>query len=267
MIVFYRDRFHRGPLPIPPQSPWLRHGVGIFETILWRGGRLAWVDRHLARAAAGLEALGLGALPAELDTLLAEVVRHNQLEGGVARVSLHLGPEREGGGVVPMAMAEPYLPPNLDPVEVTVSDGIHVCSLARFKTSAYLPYREATRRAREMGAFDAAFLDGGGRLTETGTGALLFADDEGLVAPETQWKLPSVALAAVAGDRPVREEPVTLDDLERFRYAWILNSLVGALPVDRLGAKDYVPDPESAQEMRGLIWQADDAGREDDADA
>jgi branched-subunit amino acid aminotransferase/4-amino-4-deoxychorismate lyase len=265
MIVFYRDRFHRGPLPIPPQSPWLRHGVGIFETLLWRRGHLAWVDRHLARAAAGLEALGLGALPAELDVLLAEVVRHNQLQEGIARVSLHLGPEREGGPVVPMVMAEPYLPPPADPVEITISDGIHVCSLARFKTSAYLPYREATRQAREMGAWDAAFLDGDGHLTETGCGALLFADDEGLVAPETRWKLPSIALAVVARDRPVREAPVTLDDLDRFRYAWVLNSLVGALPVDRIGAKDYVPDPESAVEMRGLIWQTDGSTRGDDA--
>ncbi len=255
MIVFYRDRFHQGTLPIPPESPWLRHGVGVFETMLWTDGRLAWVDRHLERAAVGLEALGLGGLPSDLDVLLAEVVRRNHLQEGIARVNLHLGPEREGGPVVPMALAETYLPPTLDPVEITISDGIHVCSLAQFKTQAYLPYREATRRARDMGAWDAAFLDGDGRLTETGTGALLFADDDGLVAPETRWKLPSVAVAAVAGDRPVREEPVTPDDLGRFRYAWLLNSLIGALPVDRLGAQDYVADPESATEMRSLIWQ------------
>jgi len=261
MIVFYRDRFHRGPVPIPPASPWLRHGVGVFETMLWTGGRLAWADRHLERAEAGLAALGLGPLPAELDVLLAEVVRHNQLVETTARVNLHLGPEREGGPVVPLVLAEPYVPPSLDPVEIVISDGIHVCSLSRFKTQAYLPYRDATRRARAMDAWDAAFLDGEGRLTETGCGALLFADDEGLVAPDSQWKLPSVALAAVAGQRPVREEPVTLDDLGRFRYAWVLNSLIGAVPVDRLGAQDYVADPESAKEMRGLIWQTDDGSR------
>ncbi len=261
MIVFYRDRFHQGTLPIPPESPWLRFGVGVFETMLWTDGRLAWVDRHLERAAEGLEALELGPLPAELDVLLAEVVRHNQLFEETARVNLHLGPERESGAVVPMAMAASYEPPPLDPVEIVVSDGIHACSLARFKTNAYLPYLEATRRARAMGAWDSAFVDVEARLTETGSGALLFADDEGLVAPETPWKLPSIALAAVAAQRPVREEPVTLDDLSRFRYAWVLNSLVGALPVDRLGAQDYVTDSESAEEMRGMIWQTDDRSR------
>ncbi|MFH1529451.1 MAG: aminotransferase class IV [Pseudomonadota bacterium] len=255
MIVFYRDRFHQGPLPIPPQSPWLCHGVGVFETLLWTGGRLAWVERHLERAAAGLEALDLGPLPEDLDVLLAEVVRHNHLTETTARVTLHLGPEREGGPVVPMVLAAPYEPPPVDPVEIVISDGIHVCSLARFKTHSYLPYKEATRRARIMGAWDAAFLDGERRLTETGAGALLFADDEGLVAPESRWKLPSIALAAVAGRRPVREAPVTLEDLDRFRYAWVLNSLVGAVPVDRLGAQGYAVDLDSAEEMRGLIWQ------------
>ena len=258
MIVFYRDRFYRDTLPIPPQSPWLRHGVGVFETMLWTGGRLAWVDRHLQRAEAGLEALDLGPLPGDLDVLLTEVVRHNQLTDEIARVSLHLGPEREGGPVVPMAMAAPYEPPPLDPVEVVVSDGIHLSSFSRFKTHALLAYADATRRARAMAAWDAAFVDLAGNITETGCAALLFADDDGLVAPESAWKLPSVSLAAVAGQRPVREEAVTLADLDRFRYAWVLNSLVGALPVNRLGAQAYVSDEESAKEMRGIIWQAEE---------
>lgn len=258
MIVFYRDRFHQGTVPIPPESPWLRHGLGVFETLLWTGRRLAFVDRHLERAAAGLEALELGPLPAELDVLMMETVRHNHLTEDLAKVNLHMGPEREGGAVVPMITAIRYEPPPQDPVEITISDGFHLSSFARFKTHSYLPYHEATRRARSMGAWDAAFLDVEGRVVETGCASLLFADDEGLVSPESQWALPGIAAAAVAAVRAVRSGPVTLDDLERFRYAWVLNSLVGALPVDRLGAQDYVPDPESAREMRGLIWQEDD---------
>ena len=258
MIVFYRDRFHSGPLPIPPESPWLLHGAGVFETMLWTRGRLAWVGRHLERAAAGLEALELGPLPRDLDVLLAEVVRHNDLAERTARVTLHLGPEREGGGVVPMVTAVPYAPPTLEPVEITIFDGLHVSSLSRFKTHAYLPFREATRRARAMGAWDAAFLDGDGHFTETGCGALLFGDDNGLVAPKTSWKLPSIALAAVAAERPVREAPVRLKNLGRFRYAWVLNSLIGALPIDRIGAQDYVPDLDTAAALRSLIWQDED---------
>jgi len=258
MIVFYRDRFHQGTLPIPPDSPWLRHGVGVFETILWTRGRLVWMDLHLERAAAGLEALDLGSLPEDLDVLLVELMRHNRLTEQTARVSLHLGPERDGGPLVPMALAAPYEQPAPDPVEITVADGIHVNSLASYKTHSYLPYWEATRRARTSGAWDAVLLDADGRVTETGSAALLFADDEGLVTPETSWKLPSIALAAVAAKRPVREAPVTLDDLDRYRYAWVLNSLIGALPVDRLGAQDYVIDEESTEEMRGFVWQHDD---------
>ena len=259
MIVFYRDRFHQGTVPIPPESPWLRHGVGVFETLLWTGSRLAWVDRHLERAAAGLEALESGPLPADMDVLMLETVRHNHLTGELAKVNLHLGPEREGGPVVPMITAVPYEPPPQEPVEITITDGIHLSTFARFKTHSHLPYREATRRARAMGAWDGAFLDMEGRLVETGCGSLLFSDDEGLVAPESQWSLPGVAAAAVAAVRPVRRSPVTLEDLGGFRYAWVLNSLVGALPVDRLGAQDYVADPESALEMRSLIWQQDDS--------
>ena len=260
MIVFYRDRFHSGPLPIPADSPWLRHGVGVFETILWDRGQPAWLDRHLVRAAGGLAAFGLGSLPENLDILLADVVERNRLADVTARVTLHLGPEHEDGPVVPMVTASSYAPPPLEPVALAVADGVHVSHLARFKTVSYLPFRDATRRARATGAWDAVLLDSEGCLLETGTGALVFEDDEGLLTPETRWKLPSIALDVVADARPVRQAPIRIDDLAAFRHAWLLNSLVGALPVGRLGEQDFVPDAESASELRGLIWQHDDGG-------
>ena len=260
MIVFYRDRFHSGPLPIPADSPWLRHGVGVFETLIWTRSRLAWLDRHLARAAAGLDGLGLGPLPENLDVLLADVVGRNRLADDTARVTLHLGPEHEDGPVVPMVTAASYTRPPPEPVTLTVAEGVHLSHLARFKTISYLPFRDATRRARAAGAWDAVLLDFEGHLLETGTGALVFEDDEGLVTPETPWKLPSVALAAVADARSVRQAPIRIDDLAAFRHAWLLNSLVGALPVGRLGEQDFASDVESARALRGLIWQHDDGG-------
>ncbi len=271
MTVFFRDALRDGPLPISPDSPWLRHGVGVFETLLWRGGRLRWAGRHLRRAARGLAALGLGPLPAPVADAAAlgararEVLGACGLSGGTARVNLHLGPEREGGPTVALVAAVPYEPPPIgagDGVRLAVH-GVAVCSpVAGHKTVSYLPYREATRGARAGGAWDAVLTDGTGRLTECATGALVLGyggdgrrlGDVALVTPATPWKLPSLAVAAVRDAVEVREEVLALADLGRFRWAWLLNSLVGALPVAAVGDIALEPAPPLTAALRRLAW-------------
>ncbi len=280
MTVFFHDALRDGPLPIPADSPWLRHGVAVFETLLWRGGRLRWAARHLERAAASLAALGLGPLPApvgDADALAAravEVLEARGLARATARVNLHLGLLAPSAPPVALVTAAPYPPPPLAPVALTLT-GDAVCSpTACHKTAAYLPYRDATRRARAAGAWDAALTDGAGHLTEAATGALLLWDgarrggpddavelgDLELVTPATPWKLPSLALAAVRDAVPVREEAISVARLPRFRSAWLLNSLVGALPLASLGATPLHPEPALAAALRRLAWEDDPAG-------
>ncbi|MBM4370501.1 MAG: aminotransferase class IV [Deltaproteobacteria bacterium] len=256
MIVFFRDRFHSGPLPVNPASPWLRHGLAVFETLLWDRGRVVHLDRHLARAAAGLDLLGLGALPEGLPELMAETVERNRLSGGTSRVSLYLGPETDEGPLLPLVVAEPWTVPPPEPVQLALAEDLHLSWLARAKTASYAPFHVATRRARAAGAWDAVLRDGEGHVLETGRASLLFQDGEGsLVTPGTPWKLPGVAVAAVADAEMVVEEPILLEDLDLFPRAWVLNSLVGALPVARLGDRTFGTDPGVTHRLRAIVLE------------
>ena len=248
--------------------------MAVFETLLWRHGRLRWPARHLDRAARSLEALTLGALPAPVahaDALAArarQVLDANGLAHATARVNLHLGPEHEGAPPVTLLTVAAYTPPPLTPVPLTLAAAPLASPVAAHKTVAYLPYREARRRARAAGAWDAVLTDGAGHLTEATTGALLLWEGAGappsdeadltrleLVTPASPWKLPSLALRAVRDAVPVREEVLTRADLPRFRSAWLLNSLVGALPLARLGDVPLAPAPALAAALRRLAWE------------
>ena len=154
---------------------WL-YGDGLFETILIRGGRpFRWAD-HLRRMREGAGLLRIELPPGDLRGILAELVRGNQCEDGVARITLTRG--RGLRGYSPRGADTPSLTMSLHPAPATRSPAhswnvilasTRVWSgdpLLRCKTCNKLPQILARAEADAAGADEAIFANEAGYLTE-----------------------------------------------------------------------------------------------------
>jgi branched-chain amino acid aminotransferase len=224
---------------------------GLFETMRGRNGRIFRHDRHLARLAAGLAAIGIP-MPVTLsDWTLAALAAAGHQDARVRlTITRGLGPP----GLLPPNPVRPTVIiavwPMADvagPAPAAVS--LHVASGRRneramsagLKTLAYTDGVLALIEAQRHGADDALFLDTEDHCSET-TGANLFAAaGDGLITPPASCgALPGITravmfeLAATLGISCV-ERAFGLEDLLRAGEAFVTNSTRGPVAVSRVG--------------------------------
>lgn len=258
----------------------LQHGVGLFETMQARGGRVFRLSDHLERLAESARELGL-ADPLRTEPLAEAVEQVVQRWGRPdARLRLTvtagtvnmLREAREGSGGVRL---EPTLmivasPPTPFPEEmfdrgvaVTVAND-RLNPLDRFaghKTLWYWPRLAALRDAAQAGAAEALWFDVSNRLACGCTCNAFLVKGDALCTPIARGEepkgglrspvLPGVArrtvigLAAECGLR-VERCSLTIDDLLGADEAFLTNASWGVMPVvrvERSAVGEGVPGP------------------------
>lgn len=244
MIAWRDDCFvDEGALSWPGAAA--RLGAGFFATVRWDGREARHYARHAARLLASLDHFGLPRLAPPNAEVAAEVARRNGLSGRVGRINLVYpleGPELDAAPARPVLLAAAFAPPPPGPLALAVHPEPHASYLGAHKSTSYLPYLLARRGARRAGLFDAVLVDQDGLVVEASACALLLADAEGLVAPAHALALPSIALSLASEALPVRRHPVLAEELGGFAHAYVLNSLIGMRPVERIGPHAYEID-------------------------
>jgi branched-subunit amino acid aminotransferase/4-amino-4-deoxychorismate lyase len=154
--------------------------------------------------------------------------------------------------------ARKYTP--VDPLIYDKGWGLHVFRegfsppLARFKSLNYLYFSLARQAALDVGADEALLLDPHGNVTETAAGSLLLRTDGKWWTPVSPYQLPGISIAQLiriledAGDN-VERRPATIEDVFSANTIWVLNSLVGIMPVSRVGGR-RVPDIAAQEASR-----------------
>jgi branched-chain amino acid aminotransferase len=268
MVIWLNGAFVEGSeASVSVLDAGLQHGVGLFETMQARHGRVFRLQDHLDRLAESA---------AELE--LVETLRVEPLSEAVAEVLRRWGrPEARvrltlTGGVVNMlrevreskpVQVEPNLlivasPPTPFPEELfergvaaVVADD-RVSPLDRFgghKTLWYWPRLAALRTAARAGASEALWFDVSNRLTCGCTSNVFLVKGDRLLTPLARGEepkgglrspvLPGVArrtllgLAAECGLRPERCS-LTIEDVLGADEAFLSNVSWGVLPVVRL---------------------------------
>jgi len=220
-----------------------RCGLGVFETILAVRGAPLRLERHLARMAASLDALGVAheALdPEEMHARCVEVLEHNALE--TARVNIFCFQDDPGQKTAPLIAAAPYVVQARAVRRLTVYPRVQASYLCAHKTMANLHPRLAWEYARRSGYDDAVLAGPEGLALEAATAALLFSDGKHFFTPATPFKLPSLALEAASRILPVTEREIFVADFGAFRHAYALNSLIGIQPVIQIDGVSFQPD-------------------------
>jgi 4-amino-4-deoxychorismate lyase len=207
---------------IPPAAEVAGHDARLIETMLWDGMAFPRGPLHMARLAAGAEALGWpDPVPAARSVLEASC------PAGPARVRLSVGAEGDADATVSRLPEPPEGPWRLTlaPVRLQSSD-----PWLRLKTT-HRPAYDAVRHDLPAGVEEAVFLNERDEVCDGTITTVFFDRGAGLRTPPLACGLLPGVLRAELG---APEEVLRAEDLPRVRL-WVGNALRGMIPAVWVG--------------------------------
>jgi branched-chain amino acid aminotransferase/para-aminobenzoate synthetase component 1 len=263
-----------GEARISPLDRGFQYGDGVFTTLRAEAGRPLYLSEHLARLALSLKELRIPveALPSlDWPHIIGELLRGNGLAAGLAAVKIYVtrGPAATLG--LPAAVrptvfiqARPYQPPGSDQYNRGWRLHVHrqgfAPPLARHKSLNYLYYLVARQAAVDVGADEAVILDVGGHITETAAGSLLARTDGRWWTPQSPYQLAGITLEQarrLLGEhgQAVESRTAVPEDLDGTQTVWVVNSLMGIMPVRSVDDHDLpVPAAGEAEILRAQLF-------------
>jgi branched-chain amino acid aminotransferase len=251
-IVWLNGRFlpiHKAG--ISPLDRGFMYGDGLFETMRSEDGCILYLNDHLERLHRSLEALKISLDPSlEWKIVLGELLQQNELLSEVAVVKIIATRGVCSGLGLPAPVlpticltAQRYNPPHPE----SYVKGWHLSAFrtgfspptACHKTLNYLYFLTARQAALDAGADEAVILDPLEKVTETSTGSLVARTEGKWWTPEGRIQLPGITLKHVSrllieSGHQVESRTAGLDDLLSAETVWVLNSLMGIMPVSRI---------------------------------
>lgn len=205
-------------------------GDGLFETIRVDRGQVRWLDLHLARLRQSGKEL---AFPEELieEAVLALESTLDQKEG-IWRVTVTRdGQDMAFGGSGHVHLRHRPFPELIRP-RLNVMEGFfHPADLmARYKTTSYIRYVEARRRARVEGFDDALLTSPQGLIGETSAANVFIVFDGEVATPPLEGILDGVTRRGLLDEYPeivVRE--IGIEELDRAREIALVSAGIGVL--------------------------------------
>lgn len=242
-------------MTIPTDDRGLLLGDGLFETLLWEGGRLHDLAAHAARMRDGCAVIGLPAPEVEtLETAALEAVAE-----GSGRLAVRLTWTAGSGGrgldrPTPsrprlIARAGPSPRPETPAVLATVEIPRNERTPAsRIKSLSYLDQVLARRAARAMGADEAVQLNLSGAVAGCASANLFWISGDRLFTPALACGVLAgvmrgrVVAAAQALSVEVVEGAFALSELAAADAVFVTNSLIGVRPAARLDGRALPAD-------------------------
>lgn len=248
---------------ISPFGAGFMAGYGVFETIGVRQGRPIFFPDHWARLQRGVDSvrIRLHTTAGEMEARCVGLAGANRLQEGSIKIVVF----RDEDGVGELIVSR-----RLSYVAADYERGFHLMTTpdpqrmrgAAHKTLNYLKAILAREAAREVGADDALFVNGGGQIYEgAATNLFIVQGDHVLTPPADCGILPGVARAQVLRRWPgAVEREITMVDLARAEEVFVTNALLGVMPVARVDQqlfphRKYAITPQLRQEF--LLWQAE----------
>ena len=224
----------------------------IYEVWPVRGGRIIDADAHMARLLRSLDELRIPRPMGEAAfwLVMRETMRRNRVRDGIVYVQVSRGATSGRDHVFPSPSVKPTLiitAKNLDRALLAkrAEQGVKIITAPEtrwarrdIKSVNLLPNILARQAAKEVGAFEAWFVDGDGFITEATSSSAWIVDKNGALRtrPLSNDLLHGVTRAAilqVARDRQMEvvEAPFTPADAKQAREAFITHSSNAALAV------------------------------------
>lgn len=257
-MIHYRDKgYTLEGVRLEASSPAFRAGAGFLETLYHNGRELCHLDLHLDRLLHALRAYGVRYETVDFAEVAEQLLNRNGLTGQPAAVTIAY--PVDGDRATPVIAAEPYEPKPYKAYRLCICDDRHVSTLSGCKTTNAMFHHLALTRARARGFDDAALFDLGDNLLEATSGALVLKKEGHFVCVDSPYRLPSIALKLAREVLDIMPVRLPLKELDSFRHAYLLNSLIGMRPVVAIGETAFVPDDDACQRVMSLVL--DPSGR------
>jgi len=257
---------------VSPLDRGFLYGDGVFETMRCERGWVFYLEDHVQRLFGSLRELRI-APPVHLDwrSLIAGLVARNVLDDAVASVKIvvtrGIAP---GYGLPPAAAptvcvtAQPYHPPEAAIYQrgwrLKVFESGFSPPLSKYKSLNYLYFLMARQDALDADADEAVIIDPGGHVAETSAGSILARTADRWWTPASPYQLSGITLRQVARflaeqGHVVERRTATRQDLLAAETVWVLNSLLGVMPVYAIsGAAISNPAADEAAQMRRRLF-------------
>lgn len=240
-------------------------GDGLFETLLWTGGAIRFLDDHMARLFHGAGALGLS-VPAKAGEIEAGLGALCEGLGG-QRAAIRLVLTRGAGprGLTPPAPGGETLsasvstldtpganmPARLARVSIQRNAG---APSARFKTLSYVDQVVALAEAKARGGDEAVMAGAEGRIASAAAANLIVGINGGLVTPPVaDGALPGIVRGRLIRAGLVREAEIEPAALDRAATMFLTNALVGVRAVGALDGRTLAPDMDRTAALNAAL--------------
>jgi branched-chain amino acid aminotransferase len=241
-------------------------GDGLFETLLWTGHEIRFVDDHLARLTQSAAALGLD-MPFDVAALKAGLLALTADGGGqTAALRLTLTAGSGPRGLARQAMAiptclitiAPYaVPPG--PVRLKSVSIRRNCGApsARFKTVSYLENIMALEEAKALGGDDALLFGTSGYVACTASANIIIRLDEGALTPkQDDGALVGIVRGRLLARGLVTEAHVDPAMLGAASACAVTNALIGVRPVSEIDDRQLEVNEAWMRDLRNALGNA-----------
>lgn len=256
---------------IPAVSAGLYYGAGCFETMLFIGNKIHYLEDHLNRFFKGIEYLtpGSGSKPDrdQLKELLYELIKTNNLDKGSGRIRIQYavlessGYRRESDAGSILIGEAKALKVKKDPLKITFTPIATISAKSRppqLKLSNMLHYREAFQIAEIKGYDDGILLTESGKVAETSIANLFWKKGNTLYTASCSCNiLPGIIrnqlVNSIREPYQVVEVEADPEDLLAADSVWVTNSILGVKPVSQIDFTSFETDDELTQYLNTLI--------------
>ena len=210
-------------------------GLGAFETIAVKDGKLIFLDRHLRRLDRALHFLKIGTLDERgiTEKQVIGYVKQQKLTDGACKLTV----SKEN--VVFQQRQNPYT----DDIRRTgfVMDFSSVrrnetSPLTAYKTLKYGDCILENRQAHGLGMNERIFLNTKGQISEGTVSNIFFVRSGKLYTPDLSCGLlPGILREYLCETENVEEAVIYPAELGQYEECFVTNSLMGIMPVNQLG--------------------------------
>lgn len=268
---------------ISPLDRGFLYGDGLFETIRLQKGKPLYLPEHLERLRKSLEYFRFVNVEKffeedRVNEIISDLYRANPGIGDVARLKIIVTRGENPSIGLPevsinvahvtiLFIVTSYQPPSDEMYRkgwsIELLPGCYSPPLGSYKTLNYLFYLWAKEHAHQNGFQDAVFEDSQNRIVEASTASIALFIDGRWVFPSSPWKLNGVTERIVGRileeeGEIVTSQEITKSDLFKAQSVWLMNSLIGVMPVSRVN-DCIVPETKSeyAFHLRNKLFYSD----------
>jgi len=242
-VIFFNGRFvKKEEAVIPAWGEGALYGWGVFETMRSLGGRIVYLNEHLARLKDSCAALNikLRYTADKLKKALKEASENSDANDVRLRLSVW---KNSAGNSDVCVMVRKYKPFPEGKYKQGFSCMVHAFRqnenslLAQHKTTNYLFYRLAHEQACAQGFDEAIVINNSGYLAEASRANLFMVKGAKLFTPKLECGcLDGITRKVVfniakKSGISIEEGNFTLQDLYNCQEAFLTNSLIGIMPV------------------------------------